>query len=78
VQSLGIEELLLESPSCPKNCLLALLMIRVIKPPGLGVRTDGSLLPPHTTDTTLKSLSPKVFLENVQIPEFSNPSKYSS
>jgi len=34
------------------------------------VRTEGSLLPPHTADATLKSSSLKAFLENGHMPEF--------
>jgi len=46
-----------------------------IKHTGHAFGTEGSLLPPHTTDPTLKSSSLKAFLENGHIPEFSNSSK---
>jgi hypothetical protein len=44
----------------------------VIHPIDCSVRTEGSLNPPHITDATLKPSSLKAFLENSQIPEFSN------
>jgi hypothetical protein len=44
-----------------------------VKPLDCAVRTEGSLLLPHTADATLKSLSLKTFLESGHMPEFLNP-----
>jgi hypothetical protein len=44
----------------------------VIHPTDCSVRKEGSLNPSHVTDATLKPSSLKAFLENGQMPEFSN------
>jgi len=46
-----------------------------IKPNDHVVRTEGSLLPPHTTDAASKSSSLEPLLENGQISEFLIPAK---
>ena len=59
----------MESLFFPKE-LPACAIYDDVKPPDCAVITEGSLLPPHTTDVTLKSSSLKAFLENGHLPEF--------
>lgn len=43
-----------------------------VNPTDRAVRMEGSLLPTHKTDATLKSSSLKAVIENGKIPEFRN------
>jgi len=46
-----------------------------VSPTDRCVRTEASLLAPHTTEAALKSPSIKAFLENDQTPDYSHPTK---
>lgn len=73
VQPLDIDEPVMESLSFPE--LPTCVIYDTVKPTDHAVRTEGSLLPPHTIDAASKPSSLEAVLENGQISEFLNPAK---